>query len=127
MEKNCSCDQLFIYSFLGAGKLCDGRKEGAQCYGPLDGEIVIHLMDKAPFRYNWVKKAIILLRGKENTIQTKPPERFSFTPNNGTLKIENLNRTNGGNYTLQIFDQRGHEIENRTLQLFIQGEYRTNV
>ncbi|XP_019730350.1 uncharacterized protein LOC109518750 [Hippocampus comes] len=105
----------------GAGKLCDGRREGAQCYGPLDGKIVLRLMDTAPFRYNWLKKAIILLRGRENTLLTKLPERFSFTPNSGTLKIENLKRNDSGNYTLQIFNKQGIGIENRTLQLFIQA------
>ncbi|XP_051937157.1 platelet-derived growth factor receptor alpha-like [Hippocampus zosterae] len=103
----------------GAGKLCDGRREGAQCYGQLDGEIVIRLMDKAPFRYNWMKKTVTLLKWKNNTLKIELPERMSFTPTNGTLK--NLKRNDSGNYTLYIFNQQGKEIENRTLQLFIQA------
>ncbi|XP_037117800.1 uncharacterized protein LOC119128979 isoform X2 [Syngnathus acus] len=99
---------------------CDGRREGTLCYGPLGGEIVFSLVDKDTFGFNWYKETVTLVNVRQNQIKFTFSKRFSFTPNNGRLKIEDLMRNDSGNYTLSIFDKSGAELGSRTLQLFIE-------
>ncbi|KAI3351784.1 hypothetical protein L3Q82_020621 [Scortum barcoo] len=42
----------------GVETSCDGRQDGAQCYGALGGTVVLQLMDSASeiFRYNWINR-----------------------------------------------------------------------
>ncbi|XP_061643771.1 uncharacterized protein LOC133484751 isoform X2 [Phyllopteryx taeniolatus] len=111
---------LFTVS-QGVGDPCDGRRKGAQCYGPLAQEIVLHLMDKTPLDFTLTKEKKHLLIWRSGQLQTKEPERFSFTPNDGMMKIENLIKNDTGNYTLFIYNQTGFELENRRLQLFVEA------
>ncbi|XP_049600395.1 uncharacterized protein [Syngnathus scovelli] len=109
---------LFALS-QGMDTPCDGRREGALCYGPLGGEIVLSLVDEDTFRFEWLKGKFALLKVKDNKIKERA-ERFSFTPNNGMLKIENLMRNDSGNYSLNTFNKLGIELQSRTLQLVIE-------
>ena len=88
--------------------------------------MVLQLMDSASeiFRYEWLKnKTTIILHGrKDKIVYNTMKDRSVFTPSNGTFRINNLNRTDGAEYTLQIFDSDGHESEQLTLQLSIQGK-----
>ncbi|XP_045898557.1 uncharacterized protein LOC123966439 [Micropterus dolomieu] len=101
---------------------CDGRQDGAQCYGALGGTVVLQLMDNASeiFRYQLLKNTTIILSGRKNQILSNLTEnKFSFTPINGTFRINNLSWTDGGEYTLEIFDPKGQRSEQRTLHLII--------
>ncbi|XP_070769904.1 uncharacterized protein [Enoplosus armatus] len=91
----CVCLKVRRKKKSGSGveTYCDGRQDGAQCYGALGGTVVLQLMDN----------------------------RSSFTPSDGTFRINNLSWTDGGEYTLSIFDSKGKESELRTLQLTIQA------
>ncbi|XP_067455219.1 uncharacterized protein [Thunnus thynnus] len=104
---------------------CDGRQDGAQCYGALGGTVVLQLMDSASeiFKYKWNKtKTTTILIVRNNTIlSNEMKDRSVFTPSNGTFKINNLIRTDGAEYTLQIFDSNGQMSGQRTLQLSIQA------
>ena len=105
---------------------CDGRINGAQCYGALGGTVVLRLMDSASgiHRYQWFKNKTVILSGRKNRIITNLLEtRSSFTPSDGTFRINNLSRTDGGEYTLIIFDSRGRLLDSQILQLNIQGKY----
>ena len=105
---------------------CDGRINGAQCYGALGGTVVLRLMDSASgiHRYQWFKNKTVILDGSKNRIITNQLEtRSSFTPSDGTFRINNLSRTDGGEYTLIIFDSRGRLLDSQILQLNIQGKY----
>ncbi|CAJ1058414.1 uncharacterized protein LOC125894961 isoform X5 [Xyrichtys novacula] len=116
-------DETFI-STCGVETSCDGRHDGAECYGALRGTVILQLMDDATeiFRYQWIKETRTTLHWRENMIVINQiANRSSFTPNNGTLRINNLNRNDSGNYTLKIFDSTGQSIEKRTLQLIIQA------
>ncbi|XP_019109284.2 uncharacterized protein LOC104927053 isoform X3 [Larimichthys crocea] len=108
----------------GVETYCDGRQDGAQCYGALGGTVVLQLMDSASeiSRYQLFKNKTSILSGIKNKIVSNLiADRSSFTPSNGTFRIHDLSWTDGGEYTLTIFDSNGHRSEQRTLQLIIQG------
>ncbi|KAM7417738.1 hypothetical protein PAMA_017399 [Pampus argenteus] len=103
---------------------CDGRQNEARCYGALGGTLVLRLMDNAleKFRYRWYKNKtdIIFDLQKGNIEYIALKDRSIFTASNGTLRINNLSRTDGAEYTLNIFDSDGQGID-RTLLLLIQA------
>ncbi|XP_078116850.1 uncharacterized protein LOC144524450 isoform X3 [Sander vitreus] len=118
----------------GVETYCDGRQDGAQCYGALGGTVVLQLMDNASeiFRYIWSTKTTIkantttttttILSWRNNMIVINAiANRSFFTPSDGTFRINNLSWTDGGEYTLQIYASDGQVSERRTLQLTIQG------
>ncbi|XP_044219478.1 uncharacterized protein LOC122990270 [Thunnus albacares] len=109
----------------GIETYCDGRQDGAQCYGALGGTVVLQLMDNASeiFGYKWNKnKTTTILSGRNNTIVSNTMmDRSVFTPSNGTFRINNLIRTDGAEYTLIIFDLNGRDSGQWTLQLSIQA------
>ncbi|XP_051277007.1 LOW QUALITY PROTEIN: hemicentin-1-like [Dicentrarchus labrax] len=110
---------------VGVETYCDGRKNnGAQCYGAFGGTVVLQLMDSASeiFRYEWLKNKTLILRGGKNrAVFVLKTDRSSFTPTDGTFRINNLSRTDGGEYTLMISDSNGRTSEPQTLQLIIQA------
>ncbi|XP_069027347.1 cell surface A33 antigen-like [Embiotoca jacksoni] len=103
---------------------CDGRQDGAQCYGPLGGTVVLQLMDEDSQipKYEWRNESTIILRGKQNEIITNSlKDRSVFTPSNGTFRINKLSRTDSSEYTLSIFDSNGTLTSKKTLHLSIQA------
>nr|XP_046261360.1 uncharacterized protein LOC124067792 isoform X4 [Scatophagus argus] len=103
---------------------CDGRQNGAQCYGALGGTVVLQLMDSTSdiFKYQWSDKTgSVLAGGQKRPLRNRIEKRSVFTPSNGTFRINNLSRTDDGEYTLEIFDSNGKQSERRTLQLTIQA------
>ncbi|XP_044211192.1 T-cell surface antigen CD2-like isoform X2 [Thunnus albacares] len=104
---------------------CDGRQNETQCYGALGGTVVLQLMDNASeiSRYLWYKnKTTRIFNGiKDKIVSNQMKDRSVFTPSNGTFRINNLNRTDGAEYILEIFDSNGQASEPRTLQLSIQA------
>ncbi|XP_038555201.1 uncharacterized protein LOC119888614 isoform X5 [Micropterus salmoides] len=113
---------LMLLRFSHGVETCDGRQDGAQCYGTLGGTVVLQLMDSASeiFRYQLLKNTTIILSGTKNQIVSNLTEnKFSFTPSDGTFRINNLSWTDGGEYTLEIFDSNGKRSEQRTLHLII--------
>ena len=117
---------LYFSIFPGIETHCDGRQDGAQCYGALGGTVVLQLMDNASeiSRYQWKKnKTLTILDGrKDKIVSNLMKDRSVFTPSNGTFRINNLNRTDGAEYTLIIFDSNGRDLGQWTLQLSIQGK-----
>ncbi|XP_030252218.1 uncharacterized protein LOC115568775 [Sparus aurata] len=108
----------------GVETYCDGRINGAQCYGALGGTVVLRLMDSASeiARYVWSNKTRMIQHRKKNTIVHNLIEtRSSFTPIDGTFRINNLSMTDGGEYTLKSFDSFGRSSEPQTLQLTFQA------
>ncbi|XP_036934150.1 uncharacterized protein LOC119008150 isoform X2 [Acanthopagrus latus] len=108
----------------GVETSCDGRINGTQCYGALGGTVVLRLMNRASgiYRYKWVKNKTVILRGRNDKLKTNLLEtRSSFTPSDGTFRISNLSRTDGGEYTLKIYDTSGRVLDPQILQLNIQA------
>ncbi|KAM8733305.1 uncharacterized protein AB9X84_025103 [Acanthopagrus schlegelii] len=108
----------------GVETYCDGRINGTQCYGALGGTVVLRLMDSTSgiHRYQWVKNKTVILIGRNDKLITNLLEtRSSFTPSDGTFRINNLSRTDGGEYTLTIYETSGRLLDPQILQLNIQA------
>ncbi|XP_065814682.1 uncharacterized protein [Labrus bergylta] len=109
----------------GVETFCDGRQNGAKCYGALGGTVVLRLMDDASkiFSYQWIFNTTTILRLRNNMILSNLIEnRSSFSLSNGTFRINDLSRNDGGEYTLEFYkDDSGTNQEKRTLQLTIQA------
>ncbi|XP_049442675.1 uncharacterized protein LOC125894961 isoform X2 [Epinephelus fuscoguttatus] len=117
--------QTLQLTIQGEETSCDGRQDGAQCYGALGGTVVLQLMDSASeiFRYQWSTKTTTILIGRKNQIVSNEiKNRSFFTPSDGTFRINDLSWSDGGEYTLITFDSDGRITEQKTLQLTIQGE-----
>ncbi|XP_013763520.1 hepatocyte cell adhesion molecule-like isoform X3 [Pundamilia nyererei] len=103
---------------------CDGRHDGAQCYGALGGTVDIQLMDSTSeiSRYQLLKNSLKILDVREKMILSNTiVHRSVFFPSNGTFRITNLSRTDSGDYTLQTFDSDGKSSGVQILQLFFQA------
>ncbi|XP_077958316.1 uncharacterized protein LOC120817836 isoform X7 [Gasterosteus aculeatus] len=103
---------------------CDGRQNGAQCFGALGGTLVLQLMDKDSEiqTYQWIKDGTTILNMKNNAIVSNMlKDRSFFTPSNGTLRINNLIRTDGGEYKLDTSGSDGKSSGSRVQQLTIQA------
>ncbi|XP_038132822.1 uncharacterized protein LOC119777891 isoform X2 [Cyprinodon tularosa] len=106
----------------GVETYCDGRQDGARCDGVLGGSLSIQLMSNSsdiPI-YNWKKGLEQIYNSRQNKIVSKTMEsRTVLTLSNGTIRINNLSWTDGGNYTLEIFNSAGVNSGQRTLQLSV--------
>ncbi|XP_008419122.1 contactin-4-like [Poecilia reticulata] len=103
---------------------CDGREDGGRCFVALGATVIIQLLSKVSEipKYEWKNERVVILRGKgynfsQNTLQN----RSLFIPSIGTVRIKNLRRTDSGEYTLNIFDSNGRNMESRALQLIVQA------
>uniref|UniRef100_A0A671WP70 Immunoglobulin V-set domain-containing protein n=1 Tax=Sparus aurata TaxID=8175 RepID=A0A671WP70_SPAAU len=114
---------LFLIHLKNALKLLQNKK--ALCYGALGGTVVLRLMDSTSeiHRYQWFKNTTLILRGIKNSITFNQLEtRSSFTPSDGTFRINNLSRTDDGEYTLTIYEKSGRLLDPQILQVNIQGK-----
>eukprot|EP00066_Takifugu_rubripes_P029646 XP_011618912.1 PREDICTED: uncharacterized protein LOC105419206 [Takifugu rubripes] len=117
-----------MISTCGVETSCDGRQDKTQCYGALGGTLVLQLMDKVPeiltFKW-WNSNGIILSRIGNGPVMNKLSTRSEFISHNGTLRMNSLSRTDGGEYKLEIFNEDGERTAVRTLQLNIQAPVST--
>ncbi|XP_030595901.1 peroxidasin homolog [Archocentrus centrarchus] len=102
---------------------CDGRQDGAQCYGALGGSVDIQLMDSSSeiARYEMTKNSLKILYVRNNKVISNIMKHRSFFPNNGTFRLNNLSRNDSGNYSLITFYSNGTTTSEWTLQLFVQA------
>ncbi|CAI5652007.1 unnamed protein product [Oreochromis niloticus] len=107
----------------GVETYCDGRQDGAQCYGPLGGTVNIQLMDSTSEinRYQLLKSLLKILDVRNNTVISNTIRERALFPSRGTFRINNLSSTDSGKYTLETFDSDGKSSSEWTLQLFIQA------
>ncbi|XP_034546704.1 uncharacterized protein LOC117817984 isoform X2 [Notolabrus celidotus] len=119
---------LLLLLLLGISKgvktYCDGRQDGAQCYGALGGTLVLKLMDSASeiYKYQWLNKTTVILNGRKNRIVNNQIEnRSSFTHSDGVFRIYNLSQTDDGEYALEIFDSHGSKLVHQNQKLTIQA------
>ncbi|XP_068447110.1 immunoglobulin superfamily member 10-like [Clinocottus analis] len=110
-------------STCGVETHCDGRQDGAQCFGALGGTVFLQLMNNVSeiHRYQLLKEKTIILDGRKNTILNDLiADRYFFTPNNGTFRINQLSRFDDGEYRLETYNSLGRPSV-RILQLSIQA------
>ncbi|KAK2849200.1 hypothetical protein Q5P01_009034 [Channa striata] len=102
---------------------CDGRQNGTQCYGALGGTVVLQLIKPSEIsRFQWTKNNTVIIRWRHNSfIENKIQDRSLFTLSNGTFRINNLNRNDGGEYKLEIHDSNGKTLSSRYLQFSFQA------
>ncbi|XP_037314921.2 uncharacterized protein LOC119209600 isoform X1 [Pungitius pungitius] len=108
----------------GVESHCDGRQDRAQCFGALGGTLVLQLMNDASeiFKYQWFKDGTVILSGKKDIfVSNTEGNRSFFTPSNGTFRVNNLSRIDGGEYRLETFDSDGKSSGPRFQQLTIQA------
>ncbi|CAI5652035.1 unnamed protein product [Oreochromis niloticus] len=117
---------LFLMMFgvcHGVESYCDGRPDGAHCYGTLGGTLDIKLTDSTSeiIRFQLLKNTSLILNGRSNSSKhNTTDERFLFYLSNGTLRIHNLSSTDSGKYTFSTFKFDGKISAERTFQIFIQ-------
>ncbi|XP_041846443.1 uncharacterized protein LOC121643214 isoform X7 [Melanotaenia boesemani] len=112
------------FTIEGVETYCDGRQSGAQCYGALGGTVVFRLMDDASEipEFAWKKETKNIFRWIDNKIRLNVmKDRSLFIPSNGTLRINNINRGDSGEYKLEMFDSQRRTAGTRTLQFTVQG------
>lgn len=118
---------LFLMMFgvcHGVESYCDGRPDGAHCYGTLGGTLDIKLMDNTSklLRFQLIKNTSVIQYWRNNSSKHNTThERFLFYLSNGTLRIHNLSSTDSGKYKFVTFNSEGQQSAEWTLQLFIQG------
>ncbi|XP_033989796.1 uncharacterized protein LOC117485386 [Trematomus bernacchii] len=117
---------MMLGASYGLETYCDGRQDGAQCFGPLGGTVVLQLMDRGleTERYKLYKssnKATVILTVINNMIVTNAiKSRSSFNLGDGTFRVNNLSRTDSDEYHFEIRDNKSIK-ENRALRLTIQA------
>ncbi|XP_013133003.1 uncharacterized protein LOC102076834 isoform X1 [Oreochromis niloticus] len=108
----------------GVETYCDGRQDGAQCYGALGGTVDIQLMDSTSEipRIQLLKNSLVILFVRNNkVISNTIKHRSLLFPSNGTFKINNLSRNDSGNYSFITFNSDGKASDEQTLHLFVQA------
>ncbi|XP_058506437.1 uncharacterized protein LOC131472952 isoform X1 [Solea solea] len=82
----------------------------------------IRLMDTIPPRFTFDKSKTRILRWRNNAVSIYVMKnRFSFDDSKGTLRINNLQKSDSDKYSLDIQDSNAAAVENRTLNLSIQA------
>lgn len=102
---------------------CDGRTDVAYCYGVVGGTVDIQLLNTISgiTRIDLVK-GIRVTRRVNTDVSNTTDSKYLFIPRNGTFRINNLNKTDSGQFTIQLFNSDGIQTENRTLHLTIEGK-----
>ncbi|XP_027864759.1 uncharacterized protein LOC114139196 isoform X1 [Xiphophorus couchianus] len=100
---------------------CDGRQNGAQCFGVLGGAVDVQLMDNVSEipRFTWEMNNSKILYGRNNNVTSKKDDRILFFPSNGSVRINDLRKTDSDEYKLEMFDGNGKSTGFKTLQLFV--------
>ncbi|KAM9850421.1 uncharacterized protein ACBR49_007615 [Aulostomus maculatus] len=116
---------LFLKACHGAEKLCEGKQNGTNCYGPLGGAVAIKLRDSFSdvFRYEWKKnqRTVQIFLGRKNAIDKINGSRFVFTPHNGTILVKNLTRMDSATYILETFNEDTGKVSVTRTHLIVQA------
>lgn len=101
---------------------CDARQNNTKCFGPLEGSVVIHLLNNTSEvdRFAWFRnntKILERFRGRHPFNKLKDGSVIS----DETVTLSNLNWDDAGEYTLQISDLTSGKPTAWILQLMVQG------
>lgn len=105
---------------------CDGRQNGAQCFGTVGESVDIQLMNNTAeiTRVQLVKETSVILNWKaSSTVANPTTSRNVFFPSNGTFRVYSLIQSDSGQYNVQLFSIDGKLKRNHTLHLSVKGKY----
>ncbi|XP_068182142.1 uncharacterized protein [Antennarius striatus] len=115
---------LMLLICHGVETYCEFRLNGSHCNGALGGTVVLRLMNSTSGinRFKWIKNNTETVIHWFNKIYfPEISSRASFTPDNGTLIINKLRRTDEGQYTLKCHNSEGRQINSIFHSLTIQA------
>lgn len=121
-----------IFSAPAAETKCDATQSlHTPCTVVLGGSVYIQVMTNASGLTVWCKKVqhsgyatVFGLKKEEVSIEKEFKNRTQFFINNGTLKITNVEKSDSGQYLLEVFGGlNGILVRNNTVQLDVQGKY----
>ncbi|XP_028271414.1 junctional adhesion molecule A-like [Parambassis ranga] len=123
MEAEFGLLMMILGLSLGVDTYCDGRQGGAQCYRAVGASVTLRLMDDASeiSRFQWKKGLSVILQWRNNKITNQLQDRSEFIPSNGTFRINNLSRDDGGEYVLEMSDNSGRLTSQRSLHLSVEA------
>ncbi|XP_029627176.1 uncharacterized protein LOC115205381 isoform X2 [Salmo trutta] len=108
-------------------KSCDAR-EHMSCHGALGETVYLQLMNNATgselvFKKDPTGANIRIFSMKNNRVRFHDPikPRSEFFINNGTFRISNTEKTDSGEYVLEIYDSHGARLSTGGVQLIIGG------
>ncbi|XP_064829645.1 uncharacterized protein LOC135545742 isoform X1 [Oncorhynchus masou masou] len=112
----------------GLESSCDARQNGSQCYGALGGTVYLQLADTTAYNHYSFHKCstgaqtkILKTKVTLSSISASFITRVHFFINNRTLRLNNTQRNDSGEYLLQTYDSDGKSSGSRGLQLFIEA------
>ena len=110
---------------------CDARQSGTQCYGALNGTVVLHLTDIISgyeLRFAGLIRNLVFVMKNQKVVyfnkknEAKNDSRIYFETKTGTLRINKIWKEYSDNYTLQITNDSSGATSDRILQLSIEGK-----
>eukprot|EP00063_Salmo_salar_P093158 XP_014067993.1 PREDICTED: uncharacterized protein LOC106611884 isoform X1 [Salmo salar] len=106
-------------------KCCDAR-QNMSCHGALGETVYLQLMNNATgselvFRKDPTGASIKIFTMKNNTVRFHDSikARSEFFINNGTFRISNTEKSDSGEYLLEIYDSHGTRLSTGGVQLII--------
>ncbi|CAJ1058550.1 uncharacterized protein LOC121516449 isoform X2 [Xyrichtys novacula] len=113
--------------FPAAQTSCNATGNTSHCTSTRGGSVYIQVMTNASRHLLLCTKQlptgaidVFTLRKEKVTIQGPFKNRTEFFINNGTLKITNVEKSDAGQYKIEIFDQSGFHLRNIEIQLDVQ-------
>ncbi|XP_077434327.1 uncharacterized protein LOC144059249 isoform X1 [Vanacampus margaritifer] len=115
-------------AFLPPGdSKCNGTLENSHCSVTLGGSVYIQVMLDVSGHQLRCKKVlpsgtmvVFTMKKEKPVIQEAFRNRTEFFMNNGTLKISSVERTDSGQYILEVFDLNGRSVKTITVELDVQ-------
>ncbi|KAK9518025.1 hypothetical protein VZT92_023353 [Zoarces viviparus] len=116
------------HAFFPAGETkCNATQNTSLCSATVGGSVYIQLMTNASGQQLKCKKKlptgsinVFSLKKERVTIQESYRNRTEFFINSGTLKITKLERSDSGQYTVDVFDPEGIQLRTINVKLDVQ-------
>ncbi|XP_061690684.1 uncharacterized protein LOC133508531 [Syngnathoides biaculeatus] len=113
------------HAFLTPGESkCNGTMENSHCSVTLGGSISIQvILDVSGLQLRCKKMlpsgpiVVFTVKKEKPMIQEAFRNRTEFFINNGTLKISSIERTDSGQYIVEVFDRNGQLVKTATVEL----------
>ncbi|KAJ8015328.1 hypothetical protein DPEC_G00024980, partial [Dallia pectoralis] len=115
------------YPIKATVTICDATQKSSQCFVALGGTLDLKLMNnisgcELQFKKNRTEGPELIFIMKNNQVSIKKPTegRSEFFMNNGSFRLTSVERTDAGQYLLEVNDLNGLSLGTRQIQLHIQ-------